>query len=120
VHLSSLPYNELANASIDQERMMKVIAEADEKRRKRMMSASTGSGSSISAPPKYYMVYTHLGVSCIDRNSSRIGAITHNSNRGNSSNNSRNSNSSTVLLPHRRSRMQSGHHSRLPTVAFRA
>jgi hypothetical protein len=30
VHLSSLSYNELASATIDQERMMKVIAEVDE------------------------------------------------------------------------------------------
>jgi hypothetical protein len=32
VHLSSLSYNELASAAIDQERMMKAIAEADEKK----------------------------------------------------------------------------------------
>jgi 4-diphosphocytidyl-2C-methyl-D-erythritol kinase len=43
VHLSSLSYNELASAVIDQERMMKAVAEADEKKRKRMMSGSTGS-----------------------------------------------------------------------------
>jgi hypothetical protein len=30
VHLSSLSYNELASAAIDQERMMNVVAEADE------------------------------------------------------------------------------------------
>jgi glycine cleavage system H lipoate-binding protein len=30
VHLSSLSYNELASAAIDQERMMKAVAEADE------------------------------------------------------------------------------------------
>jgi hypothetical protein len=44
----------------------------------------------------------HLGVICVGHNSNRIGAITHNSNRGNFSSNSRNnnsSNSSTVLLP---------------------
>jgi hypothetical protein len=61
VHLSSLKYNELAIAAIDQERMMKAIAEADEKKRKRMMPGSTGSGSSSSAPPKYRMVYTPPG-----------------------------------------------------------
>jgi hypothetical protein len=55
VYLSSLSYNELASATIDQERMMKVVAKADEKKRKRMMPGSTGSG---------------------------IGAIAHNSNRG--------------------------------------
>jgi hypothetical protein len=58
VHLSSLSYNELASAAIDQESMMKVIAEANEKRRKRMMPGSAGSGSSSGAPPKYCMVYT--------------------------------------------------------------
>jgi hypothetical protein len=65
----------------------------------------------------------HLGVSCTDRNSNRTGAISHNSildNFSNNSHNSSSSNSSTVLLPHRHSRLQSGHHSRLPTVAFQA
>jgi hypothetical protein len=57
VQLSSLSYNELASAAIDQERMIKAVAEADEKKRKRMMSASTGSDSSSGAPPKYRMVY---------------------------------------------------------------
>jgi hypothetical protein len=61
VHLSSLLYNKLASAAIDQDRMMKVVAEADEKKRKRMMPGSTGSGSSNGAPPKYRMVYTPLG-----------------------------------------------------------
>jgi hypothetical protein len=58
VHLSSLLYNELASAAIDQERMMKAVVEADERKRKRMMPGSTVSGSSIGAPPKYRMVYT--------------------------------------------------------------
>jgi hypothetical protein len=57
VHLSSLSYNELASAAIDEERMMKAIAEADEKKMKRMMPGSTGSG----ALPWYRMVYTPLG-----------------------------------------------------------
>jgi hypothetical protein len=61
VHLSSFSYNELASAAIDQERMMKAIAEADENKRKRMMPGSAGSGSSSGAPPKYRMVYTPLG-----------------------------------------------------------
>jgi hypothetical protein len=61
VHLSSLLYNELASAVIDQERMTKAIVEADEKKRKRMMHGSTGSGSSSGAPPMYHMVYTPLG-----------------------------------------------------------
>jgi hypothetical protein len=59
VYLSSLSYNELASAAIDQERMMKAVAEADEK--KRMMPGSAGSGSSSGAPPKYHMVYTTPG-----------------------------------------------------------
>jgi hypothetical protein len=58
VHLSSLSYNELASAATDQERMMKAVAEADEKKRKKMMPGSTGSGNSSGAPPKYRMVYT--------------------------------------------------------------
>jgi hypothetical protein len=53
-----LSYNELASAAIDQERMMKAIAEADDKKRKRMMPRSTDSGSSSGTPPKYRMVYT--------------------------------------------------------------
>jgi glycine cleavage system H lipoate-binding protein len=32
VHLSSLLYNELVSAAIDQERMMKAVVEADEKK----------------------------------------------------------------------------------------
>jgi hypothetical protein len=55
---ASLSYNELVSVAINQERMMKAVAEADEKRRKRMMPRSTGSGSSSGAPPKYCMVYT--------------------------------------------------------------
>jgi hypothetical protein len=61
VHLSSLSYNELASAAIDQERMMKAVAEADEKRRKKLMSGFAGSGSSSGAPPMYRMVYTPPG-----------------------------------------------------------
>jgi hypothetical protein len=54
----NLSYNELASVAIDQERLMKVVAEADEKKRKKMMLGSTCSGSSSGAPPKYCMVYT--------------------------------------------------------------
>jgi hypothetical protein len=61
VHLSSLSYNELASVAIDQERMMKAVAEADEKKRMRMMPGSAGSSSSSGAPPKYRMVYTPPG-----------------------------------------------------------
>jgi hypothetical protein len=60
----------------------------------------------------------HLGVSCPDRNSSRIRAIAHNSNRGNSSSN--NNSSSTMLLLHRHSRLPSGRHSSFPPTAFHA
>jgi hypothetical protein len=61
VHLSSLSYIELASVAIDQERMMKAVAEADEKKRMRMMPGSAGSSSSSGAPPKYHMVYTPPG-----------------------------------------------------------
>jgi hypothetical protein len=113
VQFTSLSYNELASAAIDQERMMKAVVEADEKKRKRMMPGSAGSGSSSGAPPKYRIMYTPPGVSCIDHNISRIGAVAHNSNRGNSSSYSRSSssNNSTVPLLHRRSKLPSGHHS---------
>jgi hypothetical protein len=56
-----LSYNELASAAIDQERMMKTVAKADEKKRKKMMLGSTGSGSSSCAPLKYCVVYTTPG-----------------------------------------------------------
>jgi hypothetical protein len=65
----------------------------------------------------------HLGVGCADRNSSRIGAIAHNSNHGNSSTNSYNSNnssSSTMLLLHRHNRLPSGHLSSFPLATFHA
>jgi hypothetical protein len=123
VHLSSLSYNELASAAIDQERMMKAAAEADEKKRKKLMPGSTGSGCSSGAPPKYRMVYTPPGVSCVNHNS-RTGATAHNFSCDNSSsNNSRNSNnisSSTVPLPCHRSRLPSGHHSNFQPATFLA
>jgi hypothetical protein len=122
VHLSSLSYNELVSAAIDQERMMKAIDEVDEKKRKRMMPRSAGSGSSISAPPKYRMVYTPPGVSCVDHNSSRIEVIAHNSTRSTSSRNSHrsNSSSSTVPLLHYHIRLPSGHHNSFPPATFHA
>jgi hypothetical protein len=58
VHLSTLSYNELVSAAIDQERMIKAVDENDEKKRKRMMPRYAGSSSSSGAPPKYHMVYT--------------------------------------------------------------
>jgi hypothetical protein len=54
----NLSYNNLASAAIDQEGSMKACAEAEEKKRKRIMSESTGSGGSSDAPPKYHIVYT--------------------------------------------------------------
>jgi ABC-type transport system involved in Fe-S cluster assembly fused permease/ATPase subunit len=61
VQFTSLSYNELASAAIDQERMMKAVAEADDKKRKRMMPGSAGSGNSSDAPPKYRMVFSPPG-----------------------------------------------------------
>jgi hypothetical protein len=117
VHLSRLSYNELASAAIDQKRMMKAIAEADEKKRKRMMPGCTSSGSSSGALPKYRMVYTPPRVSCVDHNSSRIGAIAHNFTRSNSSSNR---SSSTIPLLHHRSRLPSGCRSSFPPATFHA
>jgi hypothetical protein len=57
----NLSYNELASAAIDQERLMKAVAETDEKKRKKMMTGSADNGSFSSAPPKYCMVYTPPG-----------------------------------------------------------
>jgi hypothetical protein len=117
VHLSSLSYNKLASATIDQERMMKVVAEVDEKKRKRMMPGSTAVVVLTVLLRSTIWCIPHLGVSCVDYNSRRIGAITRNSNRNNSSSNS---SSSTVPLPDHHSRLQSGHHNSFPLAAFHA
>jgi hypothetical protein len=61
IQFTSLSYNEIVDAVIDQERMMKAVAKVGEKKRKKMMPGSSGSGSSCSAPPKYRMVYTPPG-----------------------------------------------------------
>jgi hypothetical protein len=61
VQLTSLSYNEMASVAIHQERMIKVVAKVDEKKRKKMMLGSVGSGSSSGALPKYRMVYTPPG-----------------------------------------------------------
>jgi hypothetical protein len=50
----------LASATIDQERIIKAVAEAKEKKRKRIMPGSSGIGGSGGAPLKYHMVYTPL------------------------------------------------------------
>jgi hypothetical protein len=55
IHFTSLWYNELPSAAIDQEKMMKAVVEVDEKKR---MLGSASSGSSNDAPPNYRMVYT--------------------------------------------------------------
>jgi hypothetical protein len=61
VHLSSFSYNELTSAAIDQERMMKAVAEADKKKRKRMTPGPSGRDVSSRVPSKYRMVYTPPG-----------------------------------------------------------
>jgi hypothetical protein len=61
VQLASLSYNELASAAIDQERMMKDVAEADEKKRKRMTPRPSSRDGSSSVPPKYHTVHTPPG-----------------------------------------------------------
>jgi hypothetical protein len=58
---NSLSYNELVSAAIDQERLMEVVAEASEKKRKRIMPRSSVSGGSNGGPPKYRVVYTPPG-----------------------------------------------------------
>jgi hypothetical protein len=96
--LSTLTYNDSASAAIDQERLMKAVAEADGKKRKGMMPASTGSGNSSDSPLSTAWSIPHGGVSCTDHNSSS---------------NHSSSNSSTVLLLHHCSRLPSGHRSSL-------
>jgi hypothetical protein len=51
----NVSYNEFVSAAIDQERLMKAIAEAVEMKRKRMMHASSPSGGSSGAPLMYHM-----------------------------------------------------------------
>jgi hypothetical protein len=58
---TNLSYNDLLSATIDQERLMKAVAEADEKKSKRMMRGYSGSSGSSDTPPKYRMVYTPPG-----------------------------------------------------------
>jgi hypothetical protein len=58
---TSLSYNELVSAAIDQQRLMKTVVEDNEKKRKRMMPRSSTSGGSSGAPTKYRMVYTPPG-----------------------------------------------------------
>jgi hypothetical protein len=100
---------------------MKAVVEVDEKKRKKMVHGSASSGSSSGAPPKYRIVYTPPGVSYIENNISKIGAIAHYTNRSNfNSNSSSSSNSSTMLLPHRHSRLPLGCHSNFLPATFHA
>jgi hypothetical protein len=63
----------------------------------------------------------HLGVNCVDHSSSRIGAVAHNSNHGNSISNSHSSsNSSTIPLLHHYRTLPSGHHSSFLLATFQA
>jgi hypothetical protein len=61
VQSPNLSYNELASAPNDQDRRMKAVVEAEEKKRKRMMPRSSVNFGSSGAPPKYCMVYTPPG-----------------------------------------------------------
>jgi hypothetical protein len=123
VHLSNLSYNELASAVTDQERMMKAVAEAIEKKGRRCQDLREVVILAVLLQSTAWCI-PRLGVSYVDHNSSRIGAIALNSIHGNFSDHNHNSrgssNSSTVLLPHHYSRLWSGCHSRLSTTAFRA
>jgi hypothetical protein len=58
---TSLSYNEMVSAAIDQERLMKAATEADEKKRKMMTPGSVVSGGSSGAPNKYRTMYTPPG-----------------------------------------------------------
>jgi hypothetical protein len=73
VHLSSLSYNELASAAIDQERMMKAVAEADEKKRKKKMPDPLAVVVLAVLHPRTAWCIPHLEVSCINHNNNRIG-----------------------------------------------
>jgi hypothetical protein len=53
----NLSYNESANAATNKEGSMKAYSEAEEKKRKRIMPRSIGSGGSSGAPLKYCMIY---------------------------------------------------------------
>jgi hypothetical protein len=54
----NMSYNELASATINKEGSLKACADAEEKKRKRIMPRSSESGGFGSAPLKYHMVYT--------------------------------------------------------------
>jgi hypothetical protein len=53
----NLSYNKLASTAINKEGSMKACAKDKEKKRKKIMPGSSGSGWSSGAPPKYRMVY---------------------------------------------------------------
>jgi hypothetical protein len=108
----NLSYNELASAVIDQEGTMKACEAAEEKKRKRAVSGPSRGGS-ISAPPKYRMIYTPPADSraALCRSS---GAIAHSSSNSISS--------TTALHQHNssNSRWQLGHPSSLRLSVTRA
>jgi hypothetical protein len=114
VQYPNVSYNDLASAAIDQERTMKAVVEAEEKKRKRMMPRSSGSGTAWCIP--------HLGVSCTILNCSSIGAITRNTHSDTSSRNSSSSShsNSIVLRLQCHSMLQPVRHSRLPPTTFHA
>jgi hypothetical protein len=97
--------------------LTKAVVVADEKKRKKLMLASTAVVAQTVLLPSTAWCIPHMGVTCTDLNSSKIGAIAHNIN---SSNNNNNHSSSTVLLLHHCNRLHLGHHNRLPTTIFRA
>jgi hypothetical protein len=93
---TSLSYNEMVSAAIDQERLMKAVTEADEKKRKTILDPLSVVVLAVLLISTAQCI-PHLEICCTDLNSSRIGAITHNTSNVSSS---RNNNSSTVLLPY--------------------
>jgi hypothetical protein len=99
---------------------MKVVTEADEKRRKMICLDLLALVVLAVLLPSTAWCIPHLGFSCVNHNSSRIRAIAHNSNRSNFSSNRRNSSSSTVPLLHHCNRLPSGHHSSFPPATFHA
>jgi hypothetical protein len=94
---------------------MKVVAEPNEKKRKRMLVDPQAVVVLVVLLPSTTWCIPHLGISYADRKCNRTGAIAHNSNCGNSS-----SSNSTMLLPHHRSRLSSGHHSSFSRATFHA
>jgi hypothetical protein len=102
----NLSYNDLASAVIDQERMMKAVDEANEKKRKRKALGSSISGDSSGAP----LLINDNNSSTHNPNSSSFSCIII----------INNNNSSTLLLLHRHSRLPLGHQNSFPPATFHA